>query len=213
MIMFLMIFFCCVIALACITYFFLNKLKSSKRTKIAIISFICLLFLSPAFALFYIKTSRGFIPIPLNLRHLLHLAISTDDLFDPIVMDEFKFYEKGYTKTFLLKPKYLDIYTIGFTIEKGVLTSKYKFDGKIKAEFYYRDQYLFSSEATSWISAGYSATSYEYLSDVLLMQFEIPLHGKYIDNISVKVTVLNPDESLRECGNSIQLCIRVSPML
>jgi hypothetical protein len=55
------------------------------------------------------KMKYGFIPIPLWMRHICHLAFPPSDLLYPIVVDDFAFWEMGFSKTYTLTPKYLDI--------------------------------------------------------------------------------------------------------
>jgi hypothetical protein len=43
-----------------------------------------------------------------------------------------------------------------------------------------------------------------------LMSFEIPLLGRYKNDISIRISVLEPDQELKIYGNSIMLYIAVS---
>ena len=103
-------------------------------------------------------------------------------------------------------------YNIGFSAETNDLPSKYKFNGKIKADFYWKDKFLFSKEITSLISASYANNDIEHYSDVRLLRFEIPLQRKYKEDISVQLTVLEPDESLKQYGDSIKLFVKVGSL-
>ena len=49
-----------------------------------------------------------------SFRHIWHLTFPPEDLYEPIVVDEFKFHEKGFEKRYVLKPKYLDGYVLEF---------------------------------------------------------------------------------------------------
>ena len=209
MIFFLFITFICAIALAFLFLkkFTLPKFKDSRKIMIFVIAILLL----PVFVLLFMKTTKGFIPLPMGVRHLIHRAISPEGLYEPIVTDNFLFYKKGFTRTYSLHPKYLDFYNIGFLVKNGSLSSKYKFSGKVKADFYWKNKLLFSKEITSHISAAYSDNDLKYFSDVLLLHFEIPFQGKYTDDISVKLTVLEPDKNLKQYGDSIRLFIGVSP--
>lgn len=191
-----------------LAFFFLKKFKNSKKIKIFAIAILLL----PVFVLLFIKTTKGFIPLPMGLRQLMYLAMPPDDLYEPIVKDNFLFYEKGFTKTYSLQPKYLVSYNIGFLIESGNLSSKYKFSGKVKVDFYWKGKLLFSKEITSHISASYADNDLKHFSDVRLLRFEIPFQGKYIDDISMRLTVLEPDENLKQYGDSIKLFIKVGSL-
>lgn len=203
----LLIFIVCIIGLV---LFIVSSSKGPKKKKrrIIAVAILCL----PLIMLTFMKITKGFISLPMGVRHLIHRAMPPEGLYEPIVEDNFLFYKKGFAKTYSLKPKYLDFYNIGFLVENSDLSSKYKFSGKVKADFYWKDKLLFSKEITSQISAAYSDNDFKYFSDVLLLHFEIPFQGKYTDDISVKLTVLEPDENLKPHGDSIKLFIGVSPI-
>lgn len=60
-----------------------------------------------------LKLMYGFLPFPIGVRHLMHLFISPTDLYEPIVTDNFLFFQRNYSKTYSLKPKYFDFYDGG----------------------------------------------------------------------------------------------------
>ncbi|MBU0708028.1 hypothetical protein KKG41_06685 [Patescibacteria group bacterium] len=153
----------------------------------------------------------GFFPIPIGIRHLAHWIAPPKDLFQPILEDKFLFYEKGFTKTYHLKPKYFGGYYIGFFVGGEGITSKYKFKGKLDVEFFWKDKFLFKDGATGWVSAAYSKNAMTYFSEVDLYRFDIPLEGKYVKEVRVKITVLEPDEELEQFGDLITLFIKIAP--
>ncbi len=145
-----------------------------------------------------------------EIRHIFHLAFPPEDLYEPIVVDDFKFYEAGFTKTYVLRPKYLDGYGIGILSEKQNIPWGYKFNGKIKAEFFWKDAFLFEETITSSYASGQADNKTKYYKNTYLFDFDVPLKGKHKDDISVKLTVLEPDENLKEYGDTIKLFIGVS---
>lgn len=163
------------------------------------------------FVVVFLKVIKGFIPLPIWARHIINMAIEPQDLYQPIVTDKFLFYRKGFSKTYSLEPKYLDSYAIGFYSEDNSIYSQYKFNGKIKADFFYKDRLLFTKTTTSINAAWYVENDMKYYKKVSLMDFDIPLKGKYKDNISVVLTVLETDRELEKFGDSIKLYIAVSP--
>jgi len=198
-------FLICIVVLA---FLFVKRFRKNRKMGIVLISLLVLF----ALAILIVKIERGFIPLPMGLRQLMYLAMPPKDLYEPIVTDNFLFYEKGFTKTYLLRTKYLTLYNIGFLVKTNNLPSKYKFNGKVKADFYWKDKFLFSKEIASLISASYANNDLEHFSDVCLLCFEMPVQGKYKDDISVQLTVLEPDESLRQYGDSIKLFIGVGAL-
>ncbi len=153
---------------------------------------------------------KGFFPLPIGIRHLFHLIFPPNNLYQPIVLDKFLFYEKGFTKTYYLKPNYLDIYEIGFLIDKNGIESTYKFKGKIKVEFFVKDEFLIGSMITSMDSALYKGTNMTYYKQISLYKFDIPLQEKYINDLSVKLTVLEPVQELKRFSDNVTLYIAVS---
>ncbi|MDP3731770.1 MAG: hypothetical protein Q8R31_01890 [Candidatus Omnitrophota bacterium] len=157
-----------------------------------------------------VKAIKGFVPLPIGVRHLIHLIIQPKDLYQPVITDNFLFYEEGFTKTYFLKPKYLDIYEIGFLAEKADISSKYKFEGKLKAEFFWKDKLLFDRIVSSYNAAWSVNGDMEHFKEISLLKFEIPLQGKYKNDISIRLTVLEPDQELKKYADSIKLYIAVS---
>jgi hypothetical protein len=149
------------------------------------------------------------VPIPVGLRHIGHLIFTPDDLYAPIITDSFIFHEKGFSRKYLLQPKYLDIYEIGFLSSEANIDAGYKFKGKMKFEFYWKEKLVYEKIATSSHSVFYVNNDNPKIKNVSLSTFEIPLNGKYKNNIYVKVTVLEPDNEIEKYGESIQLYIRV----
>ena len=161
-------------------------------------------------SVFLVKAIKGFLPLPIGIRHIANLTIQPKDLYAPIITDEFLFYEKGYTKTYPLIAKHLDIYELGFLSGENIISSKYRFDGKLQADFFWKDQLLFSKIITSINSGVYAEKDMAHYKEVALLKFEIPLEGKYAKNISVRITVLEPALELKEYKDSVKLYVAVS---
>ena len=185
---------------------FRKAIKNKKRRKVIII-FLGILFI---IGLLSAKAAMGFIPVPMWIRSVTHLIIEPKDLFKPIITDNFPFYEKGFAKTYYLKPKYLDYYEMGFLNEKEGKFLNYSFKSKIKVQFFWKDKLLFEKITTPGIRGGYMEKEGKYFQEVSFLKFGIPLQGKYKENISVKLTVLEPDEDLRKYGDFIKLFVRVN---
>jgi len=156
------------------------------------------------------KSINGFLPVPIWIRHLIHLMVEPKDLYRPIVTDNFIFYEQGITKTYNLAPYYFDKYEIGFFVEGIGIEATYKFKGKIKAEFYWKDNLLFDRVIDSMDQAVYKEKDMAHYKKVSLLGFEIPLLNKYAEDISIRLRVIEPDMQLKSFGDSINLYIAVS---
>lgn len=147
---------------------------------------------------------------PWGVRRLAHLIFQPKDLYDPLVVDCFLFYEQGFTKTYTIVPKYFDIYEVGFFIEGSKIESTYRFNGKIELEFYEKEDFVYGCVVDAIASAVYDSGDMKYFRKVSLKEFPIPIQNKYAKNIRVKVTVLDPDETLKKYKNKIKLYIAVS---
>jgi len=159
-----------------------------------------------------IGIARRNIVLPRNVRYLVYFVRQINppkDLYDPIVIDHFKFYEKGFSKTYNLSPKYYDIYVFGISTEKKELTSKYRFSGKIKLEFFSGNKLILEQMATEIDTAWYLHNDLQWYKRIVLSSFEIPLSGKYTKDIKLKATVLEPDLALKD-KESIKLYVAVS---
>ncbi len=181
----------------------MKKIKRKLKFITTSLSVVVLVFFFVAFIKILIFPSPG-------IRHLLHLAFPPEDLYESIVTDDFLFYEKGFTKTYQLKPKYLDSYMISLISEKQNISREYKVKGKLKAEFFWKDKFLFEKVATSQQAFGQSDNDHAHYKSIDLIGFDVPLKGKYKNDISVRLTVIEPDEQLREYGDTIKLFIGVS---
>lgn len=159
-----------------------------------------------------IELARGDIILPKNIRYLIymrHKIKPPKDLFDPIVLDDYKFYEEGFSKIYKLEPKYYDIYAFGISTDQKELSSKYRFKGRIKLEFFSRDKLILEKTAIEIDAGWFLNNDTDWYKDISLLYFEIPLLGKYKKDISVKVTVLEPDMDLKD-KKSLKLYIAVS---
>jgi hypothetical protein len=156
------------------------------------------------------KSVKGFLPVPIWMRHLIHLMAEPKNLYQPIIVDKFLFYEQGVTKVYNLTPNYFDIYEIGFFVDGTGIEATYKFKGKIKAEFYWKDNLLFDRMITSMDQGWYKENDMSHYKQISLMKFEIPLLNRYAKDISIKLTVIDPDLQTKSLGDSINLYIGVS---
>lgn len=154
--------------------------------------------------------SRGYILLPIGVRHFTHLMFPPSDLYEPIVNDDYLFWEEGFSEKYLLKPKYLDFYEIGLCSPIDPLPSSFRFQGKIKVQFFSKDELLFEKEIVSQIACVYADGDMKHYKNVSLLKFEMPLLGKYKDDVSVKLTVLKPDMNLEKYANSVKIYIAVS---
>lgn len=146
----------------------------------------------------------------LDIRHLYHLLIQPEDLYNPIIKDDFSFHKKGFSKTYELKPKYFDYYDMGIVFNENNISSNYKFSGKLLVEFFYKDK-LVSDATVSQIAAAWpSKTDDSKYREIALFSFAIPISKKYKKDISIRITVLEEDEVLKEYKDSIQLFVAVS---
>lgn len=144
---------------------------------------IVLLSVATILCLGYIKVRYTYI-IP-----FMHFVFQPDDYLSPLIVDEFMFKEKGYSKTYSLPYKYPQIYAIKLSRGENDLLRINGLTGKLKAEFFYKGKLLFEK---------LSPCMDESMSDTIteLIEFVMPLDNKYKSDISVKITVLEPFKEL-----------------
>ena len=148
---------------------------------------------------------------PIFLRHLYHLLSPPKELYKPIITDHFLFDKIKFQKTYTLHPKYYDFYDLSIVFLDKNISSKYKFTGKLLVELLYKDTVVSKHIADSIVTAAYVGNDMSIYNKIALLNFEIPFVGKYKDNISVRITVLEIDQELKKYSDSIVLQIGVSP--
>ncbi len=120
-----------------------------------------------------------------------HLVFQPSDYYDPLIVDEFMFTEKGYRETYLLPYKYPQIHAIKISCGENDWSQINGLTGKLKAEFFHENRLLFEKQSNHVDG---------YMTDTLLylIKFPMPLNNKYKSSISVKLTVLEPFKELGE---------------
>jgi len=90
------------------------------------------------------------------------------------------------------------------------------FEGVLRAEFYWKDKFLFE-KICNGANIGHMTEfvrpddEFHYLHSAYMIFFDVPLDSKYIDGISVKLTVTKPFEKLAKSESAITLFIGMYP--
>ncbi|TDX51128.1 hypothetical protein [Orenia marismortui] len=207
----ILIFFMIIVLLFLTLVFRIRKLKGVRFLLVLIISFILSYNL-------YFKITKGFFPALKQFNPLLNYIFFQEDLYSPVVVDDFLFYRKGYKKEYSLKIKYVDTYRVYFSVEPKYLPEDYKFKGKIKAEFFYKEEkireQIITSINGSWLVNPRSTNvkDTQVLNHISLLKFKIPLKGKYKNKIKLRLTVLEPDMQLKSFAEYIKLYVGVTSL-
>ncbi|WP_375724182.1 hypothetical protein LXN10_01410 [Arcobacter sp. KX21116] len=148
----------------------------------------------------------------LSIKHFVFTP--AEELYKPIIYDDFNFYKKGYSKTFKLNYNFIDRYEIDLLDETHKIptgrynkSEKYKLNGKIQFDFYSNDK-LIKTEITQSTGGGAYASDMKYFEFIVLMMFNIPMEYKYYKNMTLKVTVLEPIADLE--NKNLKLSVRVT---
>ncbi len=133
--------------------------------------------------------------------------------YEPQIAEDFKLDVRGYTKTFDLKLKYRDEYSLGITNGNIGFPWKYKFNGKLRLQFYSKNRIIRDEEVSKWRVA-YDMTGKngkdDYYREITLMYFNFPLDHKYKEDVTLRVTVVEPDTHIAEFGQEVKIVIGVS---
>ena len=131
--------------------------------------------------------------------------------YEPQIVEDFRLDIKGYSKAFNLNLKYLDSYSLGITNGDIGFPEKYRFKGKLKLQFFYKNKLIREAEIEEQDIAYYMTTSpgFDY-REINLAYFDIPLDHRYKNNLSLKVTVIEPDPHIAEFGKDLKIVIGVS---
>lgn len=171
--------------------------------KYLLLTFLLVIFISVLAALLQIPLLS-----PMGLRHFLNVIVYSGDLCKPITVDDkFLFDQKGYTKTFLLKPKYLDYYEVNIFSKKENIPIKFNFTGKLETIVFYKNKIVFKDISSSEI-AGYLSKKdpSNYVKQIAFARFALP----YKKDVYLKVTVLEPVKELESLKDSISLSVSVT---
>ena len=145
--------------------------------------------------------------LSIGTRHLVHLALPPKDLYEPVLIDEFPFDKEGFSKEYSIKPKYIDIYEIGFFDESCSIPSTYRFDGKIELQIIQNEKNIYEKDIAT-MKCAYSGDM-NYYKKVVLTTFEIP-PKKFKKDMILKITVLKKDDKMESFIDKIKLYIAVS---
>lgn len=129
---------------------------------------------------------------PMDLRHLVNVIFHSRNLCEPIIVDKFKFEQKGFSKTYDVRPKYLDYYEVSIFSPNGKIPIQYTFKGRIEIIVYYKNQKIYTEIASSGIASYNMKNSLEKIEQIAFARF--PLSHK--KDIRIKVTVLEPIQNL-----------------
>lgn len=141
----------------------------------------------------------GFIyQFPIGLRHFVNLVKPPDDLYNPILIENFNFKVKNYTKTYRLKPKYADIYELGLVNEKEKIPTSFKFNGIMEMRLYHKNKQILNKIIDKTISHTYSKKDSNCLEKVVFTTFPMSVKGRDKNSIFLKVTVIQPDDSISQ---------------
>ena len=145
-----------------------------------------------------------------GMNHFVNLMFKPSDLFSPIVEVDCFLWKEGYSAIYPLKPKYRDFYMIGLMCSETNIPTALKFDGELLVEFLKGGQVVKSQTVSSFGPSILASKDMELCKEISLMEFEMPLDGKYWDDVSLRVTVLKPAEMLKKYERGLKLYVAVT---
>ncbi len=145
-------------------------------------------------------------------NHLLHLAFPPDDLYTPVATNSVALHLEGAISEFTFTPKYKDIYEFGLFSTEEPIPATYNFSGEIRIELIQSGKRISSQTITSFSSGTYAGKDMDHYLSRGLCSFDVPLQGRSMDEITIKVFVLKADQGFAQFKDKIQGWIRVSPI-
>lgn len=133
----------------------------------------------------------------IGIRHLVHMVKPPINLYDPIVIDEYELSSASYTKRYNLTPKYSDFYEVGFLNEDGKIPNNYKFNGVMEIKMYYQNQLISTERISTAMAYTYTKNNNNNIKRVVLKTFPLPLKGTDLNDITLEVKIVEPDESIK----------------
>ncbi len=189
-----------------------KHLSNLRQKMLLVLAFLILAIF--IYKIFMFKSEYGFFPIFSETWYFFKKYTEKPvDLYQPIILDsDFKFTELGFSKVYEFKPKYLGIHAIAIQGERKVFPQTtdgifptYKFKGKIQVEFFHGSDLI----REDFITMSKQITGWDTLK-IYLLEFGVPVNGKYIKNLHIKLTVIEPDMSIEAFKESVSLLICVS---
>ncbi len=148
----------------------------------------------------------------------IHLVTLPQDLFEPIVLERFRFDEDGYSKKYELHPKYRGFYTIQICNFDGFKSSdfdsgnsRYGLKGKFKIELFKGEEKVVEKIVTNWTTASLKNNNLKMFETLSIYEFPIPIKGFNIKDMILRFSVIEPSPILKNHGNDIKLQVKVSP--
>lgn len=145
-------------------------------------------------------------------RHLLHLAFPPDNLYVPVATNSIALHLEGAVTEFRFTPKYKDTYEVGLFAIGDPIPATYKFSGELRVEFIQSGQTISSQTVTSFSSGTYAGTGMDHYKSRAFCSFGVPLQGRSMDEITVRVHVLKPDQEFEKFKDKVKAWVRVSPI-
>ena len=159
--------------------------------------------------IFFLKVLDGFIQLPPDVKKFVTKIIPSRQFHKLVVMEPFSFEQKGFARTYLLNPRYMDVFTVGFFSVNGELPSNYVFNGKIKMEYSWGPKMRFEQLITSGSVTQPLKQDVIKRRKVVLKNFDLRLRENYNDNIKITLTVLSADPILKKYKGALRVYIEV----
>ncbi len=131
--------------------------------------------------------------------------------YQPQIIEDFRLDVAGYSKILDLNLSYMERYSLSITNGEIGFPEKYKFNGKLKLQFFYKNKLVRERQVVEQEVAVYGTKRKGfYFNEITLTYFDLPLDRKYKDNLSLKVTVVEPDTTISEFGKELKIVIGVN---
>ncbi len=156
------------------------------------------------------KVIKDFFPIPLKVRQIYYTVFTPIKLSkSPCVLyDDFSFHEKGYSKTYILPPiKYLGFYVVAIKFKDRLnIINPFTVEGALELEFFRKGKLIFRQYIDEVGHAGDTTGRGDRVYK-LMPTFKIPMLGKYLNDIEVKITVIKPYKVLNKKEIKAKVCL------
>lgn len=133
------------------------------------------------------------------LHHFMHLKNPPEDLYNPLVLDEFDFGEKGFSKTYKVLPKFKDFHEVGVVFDESGFEAKHKYSGLLKIVFMCGNSIILRKQIDRFNRAWFLDNNMEKIKKLSFITFESSLCENYSE-IDIKLTVERPDIVLSQKG-------------
>jgi hypothetical protein len=143
-------------------------------------------------------------------HHVLHLVFQPDDLYEPVVKDEYFLNAPGSDREYAFETRYCDIYELGLRRKGGDIPASYRYAGRLSVEIVINNEMRERLDIVKSESHAYSDSGSGGYKRISLATFPLPPNCSDGNPVSIRVSVIEPEVIDDPLADSLEVYVRVS---